>query len=86
MQNSTSKDAGTSSKDVTDAKLGVEVVKCFLNHNLLAESDLTTPGKLLKVGEGDKLKMFTFYFFLDLKYGEGPNHVREDQKIEIYLW
>ena len=39
------------------------------------------------VGEGDKLKIFTFYFFFwILQYREGPNHVREDKKIEIDLW
>ena len=93
MQNSTPKDARTTSKDVTDAKIGDEIVKCFLNPNLLAESDLTTPGKLLKVGEGDKLKIFTFFFFFFwiLKYGKGPNYVKEDQKKkkkknEIDLW
>ena len=38
-------------------------------------------------GEGDKLKIFTFYIiFWILKYGEGPNHVREDKHIEIDLW
>ena len=47
MQNSKSEDrsaADTISKDVADAKISDQVVKYFLNSNLLTESDLATPG------------------------------------------
>ena len=38
----------------------------------------------VQLGEGDKLKIYTFFiFFWILKYGEGPNHVREDKKLKF---
>ena len=56
--------------------------KCFV---FKYKSTLTFAGLMLVLGEGDKSKIFTFYFFLDLKIWRRPKPCQRRQKIEIDL-